>query len=110
VVAFFAWRGMTARRPETARRVQPAGTGTDARRRGLLLAMAGVGLTDAVAEICYAWASTRAALSVVAVLAGLYPVVTVALSLLLLRQRIRLVQGIGAAAALTGVLLFTASS
>ena len=72
--------------------------------------MAGVGMTDAAAEVCYAWASTRAALSVVAVLAGLYPVVTVALSLLVLRQRIRLVQGIGAAAALTGVLLFTASS
>jgi uncharacterized membrane protein len=72
--------------------------------------MAGVGITDAAAEVCYAAASTRGALSTVAVLAGLYPVVVVALSVLVLRQRIRLIQGIGAVTALTGVLLFTASS
>lgn len=113
VGAFVCWRAVL-RRPGTARQVTEGGqvgsARRAARRRALLLTMAGVGLTDAAAEICYAWASTHAALSVVAVLAGLYPVVTVALSLLVLRQRIQLVQGIGAVAALTGVLLFTASS
>ncbi|MBV9821030.1 MAG: hypothetical protein JO144_02205 [Actinobacteria bacterium] len=115
VGAFLCWRVILRRRGGTTRQVAAWHVDGDglvgvARRRALLLTMAGVGLTDAAAEICYAWASTHAALSVVAVLAGLYPVVTVALSLLVLRQRIRLVQGIGAAAALTGVLLFTASS
>lgn len=110
VGAFLCWRVILRRRSRSVRQVAGGGLVTAARRRGLLMMTAGVGLTDAAAEICYAWASTHAALSVVAVLAGLYPVVTVALSLLVLRQRIRLVQGLGAAAALTGVLLFTASS
>lgn len=103
----------TSPRPEAAASpaVAPvAATLVTRRRGGLLLVMAGVGITDAAAEVCYAAASTRGALSTVAVLAGLYPVVVVALSVLVLRQRIRLIQGIGAVTALTGVLLFTASS
>jgi len=112
VIAYLCWHA-TIRDPRRRAQRSP-GVPADpaARRRSglLLLAMAGVGATDAVAEACYAGASTRGVLSVVAVLAGLYPVVTVALSLLVLRQRVQLVQGLGAVAALTGVLLFTASS
>jgi drug/metabolite transporter (DMT)-like permease len=106
VIGYLCWHARTRNR----RAERPAGSAAGSRPGLLLLAMAGVGVTDAVAESCYAGASTRGALSVVSVLAGLYPVVTVGLSLLVLRQRVQLVQGIGAVAALTGVLLFTASS
>lgn len=111
VTAYLGWQvAGRHRRREPATGVAAAADSA-VRSRGLLvLAMAGVGATDAVAEACYAGASTRGMLSVVAVLAGLYPVVTVALSLVVLRQRVQLVQGFGALAALTGVLLFAASS
>jgi drug/metabolite transporter (DMT)-like permease len=75
----------------------------------LLLVLLGVGATDAAAEVCFATAGLHGHLSVVAVLAGLYPVVTVLLTLLVLRERAHPVQAVSAAAALAGVLLFAAA-
>ena len=64
-----------------------------------------VGLADTAANLAYAVASTRALLSLVGVLASLYPVVTVALARLLLHERLRPSQWIGALLASAGVLL-----
>jgi drug/metabolite transporter (DMT)-like permease len=70
-----------------------------------LAALAGVGLIDASAIGLYALANTHAALAVVSVVGSLYPVATVVLARLVLRERIRPVQAAGVAAALTGVAL-----
>jgi drug/metabolite transporter (DMT)-like permease len=64
-----------------------------------------VGLADTAANVAYALASARALLSLVGVLASLYPVVTVALARLLLHERLHPSQWIGALLASTGVLL-----
>ena len=70
-----------------------------------LAALAGVGVIDASAIGLYALANTHAALAVVSVVGSLYPVATVVLARLVLRERIRPVQAAGVAAALTGVAL-----
>lgn len=67
----------------------------------------GIGLFDSVAEISFAVASTTAQLGVVSVLSSLYPVVTVLLAVLVLRERVRLTQAVGVAGALLGVLLIS---
>ena len=56
----------------------------------------------------FALASTRGLVSVVSVLTSLYPVVTVALAALLLRERLGRVQLAGAAAVLAGAALLAA--
>jgi drug/metabolite transporter (DMT)-like permease len=70
-----------------------------------LPAAAVVGLSDTAAILAYTIASARTLLSLAGVLASLYPVVTVALAHLLLRERLRPTQWVGAALALTGVVL-----
>ena len=45
------------------------------------------GLADAVADVAFVVAATRGELSLTAMLAGLYPVVTVVLALSVLRER-----------------------
>jgi len=62
-----------------------------------------VGLLDVLANALFALASTRGLVSLVAVLASLYPVVTIFLARLVLKERIRASQGAGAALALVGV-------
>ncbi|WP_342716235.1 DMT family transporter [Geodermatophilus amargosae] len=64
-----------------------------------------VGLLDTGANLAYTLASARSLLSLTAVLASLYPVVTVALARLLLHERLRPAQRVGASLAMTGVLL-----
>jgi drug/metabolite transporter (DMT)-like permease len=71
------------------------------RPRALVLAAAGT--LDCAATGLYALANTKGALSVVAVVGSLYPVMTVALARVLLGERIRPVQRAGVVAALAGV-------
>jgi uncharacterized membrane protein len=64
-----------------------------------------VGLADAGAEVLFAGASVGGELSVVAVLASMYPAVTVGLATVLLGERAGPVQAVGVLAVLTGVVL-----
>jgi drug/metabolite transporter (DMT)-like permease len=70
--------------------------------------LAGVGIFDTGANLLFGLAVTRGLLSVVSVLASLYPVVLVALARLLLHERIARHQLAGVATALTGVALISA--
>ncbi|HEX7526960.1 MAG TPA: DMT family transporter [Gaiellaceae bacterium] len=68
----------------------------------------GIGICDTGANMLFGLASTRALLSVVSVLASLYPVVLVALARVLLHERIAKHQLGGVVLALTGVALISA--
>jgi drug/metabolite transporter (DMT)-like permease len=74
---------------------------------GRIGALAAVGGCDIVANGSYALAASRGNLSVAAVLASLYPVVTALLARVTLSERLRTVQSIGVIAALGGVLLLS---
>jgi drug/metabolite transporter (DMT)-like permease len=67
-----------------------------------------VGLLDTAGNALFALASTESLLSVAAVLAQVYPVVTVILARLILGERIARPQQVGFAGALVGVTLITA--
>jgi drug/metabolite transporter (DMT)-like permease len=73
-----------------------------------LPALAAVGALDLAANGLYAWGTTEGLLSVVAVLASLYPVATVLLARGVLGERIRRVQEVGVVTALAGVVLIAA--
>ena len=73
-----------------------------------LRALALVGLLDTGANALFGLASTRGLLSVVSVLAQLYPIATVLLARLVLHERISRPQQAGVAAAFVGVALITA--
>lgn len=83
-----------------------SGTARPVRRDALQVA--GVGVIDMSATACLALANTRGELSVVSVLGSMYPVTTVVLAGLVLRERLTPVQGAGILAALTGVALVAA--
>ncbi|HYF27899.1 MAG TPA: DMT family transporter [Baekduia sp.] len=76
--------------------------------RPLALQVAGVGVIDMSATACLALAATRGDLSVVSVLGSMYPVMTVLLAALVLRERLSRLQGAGVALALVGVGLVAA--
>jgi drug/metabolite transporter (DMT)-like permease len=78
-----------------------------ARRRDLL-PVAAIGLCDVVAMTLLAEATNRGLISVVSVIASLYPVTTVLLAQLLLREQISSVQRLGVGSAFLGVALVTA--
>ncbi len=67
-----------------------------------------IGVLDAAATALFAASSTRGLVSVVAVLASLYPVVVVVLARAVLTERIARVQQVGVALALAGVALVSA--
>ena len=67
-----------------------------------------IGVVDVGANLCFAYASRGGLLSVVAVLASLYPVVTVLLARQLHGERLARVQVVGAAGTLVGVALLSA--
>jgi drug/metabolite transporter (DMT)-like permease len=67
-----------------------------------------VGVLDAGANVLYAWASTLGLISLAAVLASLFPVVTVILARFVLRERLSSSQGMGVLSALAGVAMITA--
>ena len=70
-----------------------------------LPALAFVGLADVAANGTYSIAAQNGPVTVAAVLANLYPVVTVLAALVLLKERLRLVQATGAGLALVGTVL-----
>lgn len=71
-------------------------------------ALAGIGLTDVAANGLLGLSTTFGLLSVSAVLSALYPVVTVALAAVLLKERMKPVQVAGTVTALAGVVLIAA--
>jgi drug/metabolite transporter (DMT)-like permease len=81
-------------------------TGLPAERRSAVLA---VGVADTGANALFAVASTAGEDALVAVLASLYPVVTVLLARAVLGERISRLQGAGVAVALVGVALASIS-
>jgi drug/metabolite transporter (DMT)-like permease len=76
--------------------------------RGRFHALIAIGLLDGGATALYTLATTEALLSLVAVVSSLYPIVTVILARLLLREEIRPIQAGGVLLALTGVVLLAA--
>ncbi len=62
-----------------------------------------VGVLDTAANVLYALASTTGLVSLAAVLASLFPVVTVSLARIVLHERLSASQGTGVACALAGV-------
>jgi drug/metabolite transporter (DMT)-like permease len=78
------------------------------RSRADLAVIACIGLADTAGNVLFAAAASQGLVSVVSVLASLYPVVTVALARLYLRERVTRVQEGGAVATLTGVVLVSA--
>ena len=85
------------------RRARPTGL------RGHWLALVAIGLLDTAGNALYAAAaSSHGLLSVVSVLASLYPVVTVMMARLLLGERVQRTQDAGIVLVLVGVVLITA--
>jgi len=85
------------------------------RRRGVphgfkphLPALIAIGFLDTGGNVLFAAASMKGLLSVVSVLASLYPVVTVLLARIALRERVQLAQDVGIVATLAGVVLISA--
>jgi len=66
-----------------------------------------IGLCDVGANVLFGLASIHGYLSVVSVLAALYPVVTVALAAVVLHERVSMAQRLGVAGALAGAALIT---
>jgi len=67
-----------------------------------------IGVVDLTATGLYGLATTRGALSIVAVVGSLYPVVTILLARAVLSERLSQVQGAGVVAALAGVAMVSA--
>ncbi len=100
MAAVYALRGALDRsRRSPWRRLAPAAWAT----------IAAVGICDVGADTAYASATRGGALSVVAVLSSLYPVMTIALGAVVLRERPGRIQLAGAALACVGVVLLTAA-
>jgi drug/metabolite transporter (DMT)-like permease len=70
--------------------------------------LAAIGLLDTAANTAFAYATTGGLLSLVAVLGGLFPVVTVALAYFLLHERLQPLQRAGVVLALAGIPLISA--
>jgi uncharacterized membrane protein len=73
-----------------------------------LPSLAAIGLIDVSANVCFTLGAETGLLSVVSVLASLYPVTTVLLARALLNERLVAAQGAGVAIALAGVALIAA--
>ena len=67
-----------------------------------------IGCGDLLANVLFAVASSRGQVSVASVLASLYPVVTILLARLVLGERLRLIQKIGAVLSLAGAAVVAA--
>ena len=67
--------------------------------------VAAVGVLDVTANGLFAWASTLGLLSVVSVLGSVYPVMTVLLARIVLKERMTPTQGVGVVAAFGGIAL-----
>lgn len=69
-----------------------------------------IGIFDASANVAFGFATTLGLLSITSVLGDLYPVVTAILAAIVLHERLRWVQYLGVACALTGVVLISAGA
>lgn len=78
--------------------------------RRAALGIVAIGVIGLLASVCFGFASRSGALSLVAVLASLYPVVTVLLGWRLLAERLERVQVVGVAAVLAGVAVVAATA
>lgn len=96
--------GLVVLGPIVARARILRGIRLTARRLG---ALALIGCCDIAANGSYALAASRGDLSIAAVLASLYPVVTALLARSILAERLRPVQSAGVIAAITGVVLLS---
>jgi drug/metabolite transporter (DMT)-like permease len=100
-VAFAVWWGLRRRDgsagPDAAPRTLPRIAARD------YAAIAAIGVLGFVANLCFALASLDGALSVVALLASLFPVVTVLLGWRILGEHLQRVQVIGIVAVFVGV-------
>ena len=89
-----------------------AALGRHLRLRGgggpLLLAAAGAGVIDVIANLCYVAATRTGMFGLAVVLASLYPGVTVLLARVVLGERLRWVQRAGLGLAVLGILLIAA--
>lgn len=72
-----------------------------------LPALAAVGLLDVSAVVLFSVASAQGLVSLIAVMASLYPIATVMLAYALLGERLATIQRLGASAAFAGVALIT---
>src|SRR5947207_11478690 len=77
-------------------------------RRADLPALASIGILDTGGNVFFAAASTKGLVSVVSILASLYPVVTVLLARAVLKERVHRSQELGIALALAGIVLISA--
>ena len=78
-----------------------------ARRRDALPLIV-IGVFDASANVAFGVATTMGLLATTSVLGSLYPVVTAVLAAVVLHERLRAVQYVGVAVAMTGVVLISA--
>ena len=76
--------------------------------RNLWPMLIGVGVFDTGANVCVAFATTKGAAGIVAVLSALYPVVTIVLARLVLRERLSRSRRAGGVVALGGAALVAA--
>ncbi len=79
-------------------------------KKAHLPAMIVLGIFDSLAGFAYALATTHGMLGLVAVVGGLYPAVTVLLSILILQEKPQAIQFIGVLLAVGGVTLISAGS
>ena len=79
-------------------------------RRGDLPVLVAIGLFDVGANLALALALNEGFVSLVSVVASLYPVVTILLAVAILRERPARSQALGGAVALTGVGLIAAAA
>lgn len=100
--------GTTLLAPVLLRALLRARAGAAALGRRDLPVLLAIGAADVGANGTYGLATRLGLVSVVAVLASLYPVVTAALAYRLLGERLRPVQAVGAAVTLAGVVLLAA--
>jgi len=77
--------------------------------RGSLLAIA-TGVLGVLGLLCYLQAVVRYRLSVVVMLTALYPIMTVGLSMAILRERLSALQWLGVAVALVAIFLLSTPS
>ena len=76
--------------------------------RNALLAVAAIGLMDTSANALFAVATQHGYLSIVSVLGSVYPIVTVLLAQIVLRERLTTVQATGVVTTLVGVAIVSA--
>jgi drug/metabolite transporter (DMT)-like permease len=76
--------------------------------RAFLLMLLAIGVFDTAANVFFAEASTEGAIGIVAVLSALYPVATVVLARLVLRERLSVARRAGGLVALAGAALVAA--